>query len=67
MAAPILVETAVLGTSLRLRYSEALATILPSANRFVVTVNGRRNYVVGTPSLSADKTTILLKIGRAHV
>ena len=67
MPAPVLIETAALGTSLRLRYSEALADLLPSAQRFVVTVNGRRNYLTGQAVLSADKTTILLKIGRAHV
>lgn len=47
MAIPNLLELLVRGSTLSLRYSEALSVILPSLNRFVVMVNGRRVYATG--------------------
>jgi hypothetical protein len=59
MAIPSLLELAVDGASVALRFSEALATTLPSINRFSVLVNGRRVMASSTAaSLSADGTTI---------
>ena len=59
MAIPSLLELAVDGASVALRFSEALATTIPSINRFAVLVNGRRVYPSSSAaSLSADGTTI---------
>ncbi|MCE2839225.1 MAG: Ig-like domain-containing protein, partial [Cyanobium sp. 49614_E6] len=59
MAIPSLLELAVDGVSVALRFSEALATTLPSINRFSVLVNGKRVYSSSlSASLSADGTTI---------
>ena len=62
MAVPTLLELSVQGRSLAFRYSEALNAILPSFNRFVVLVNGRRVNATGPASLSADGTTIFLTL-----
>jgi Ca2+-binding RTX toxin-like protein len=62
MAVPTLIDLVVSGTSVALRYSEALSTTLPSFNRFIIKVNGKRVYATGPATLSADGTTILLKL-----
>jgi hypothetical protein len=62
MAIPTLLELVVQGGSLALRYSEALSSVLPSVNRFVVMVNGRRVYAQGPATLNADGTTILITL-----
>ena len=58
MAVPSLLERAVDGTIVALRFSEALSTTLPSINRFAVLVNGSRVYAVGAAGLYADGTII---------
>jgi hypothetical protein len=62
MAIPTLQELAIKGTSVALRYNVALNPILPSINRFVVMVNGRRVYGVGKANLSSDGKTILFEL-----
>jgi uncharacterized repeat protein (TIGR02059 family) len=62
MPAPTLVELAVEGKSLALRFSESLSAILPSRNRFIVTVNGVRNYVTDVARLQPYDTTIALSL-----
>jgi hypothetical protein len=59
MAVPSLLELAVDGTSVALRFSEALSAILPSINRFSVLVNGVRVNASSTAAtLSNGGTTI---------
>jgi hypothetical protein len=62
MAIPTLVDLIVSGSSVALRYSEALSSILPRVNRFIIKINGKRVYATGPATLSADGTTILLKL-----
>jgi len=62
MATPILVEIAVDGTALALRYSEILNGILPSFSRFQVTVNGARRSITGPAMLRGGGTTIRLNL-----
>jgi hypothetical protein len=62
MATPSLLELAADGSTLALRYSEALSSILPSASRFLVVVNGVRRTITGSATLSADGTTIRLTL-----
>jgi hypothetical protein len=62
MPVPTLVELAVEGSSLALRFSEALNNLLPSRNRFIVTVNGVRNYVSDVAILYPYDTTVFLKL-----
>jgi hypothetical protein len=62
MAIPTLIDLVVSGSSVALRYSEALSSTLPSFNRFIIKVNGKRVYATGPATLSADGTTILLKL-----
>lgn len=64
MAVPTLLELMVQGSSVALRYSEALNPVLPSINRFQVMVNGRRVYASGSASLSADGTTIRFTLAK---
>jgi len=56
MAIPSLLSMAVDGSSLALYFSEALKTILPSRNRFLVMVNGVRNLASADASLSNGDT-----------
>jgi hypothetical protein len=59
MAIPSLLELAVDGSSVALRFSEALATTLPSINRFAVMVNGVRVRASSTVvALSNGNTTL---------
>ncbi|MFO0040295.1 MAG: Ig-like domain-containing protein, partial [Synechococcaceae cyanobacterium] len=63
MAIPTLLELAVDGSSVALRFSEILSATLPSINRFAVLVNGRRVLASSTAaSLSSDGTTILFSL-----
>ena len=61
MAIPTLLELIVQGSSLALRYSEALSSLLPNVNRFVVSVNGKRVYAKAV-RLSTDSKSILLDL-----
>ena len=65
MTAPTLLELAVEGRFLALRYSETLSALLPSQNRFSVTVNGVRNYVSQVARLQPYDTTVLLQLTTA--
>jgi Ca2+-binding RTX toxin-like protein len=59
MAIPTLLELAVDGSSVAIRFSEALSATLPSINRFAVLVNGVRIYASSTTAtLSNGGTTI---------
>ena len=60
MAVPTLVELAVDGNRLALRYSETISSTLPSIGRFQVLVNGSRRSLTGSPILINGGTTILL-------
>jgi hypothetical protein len=62
MAIPSLVELAVDGTNLALRYSEILDSILPSYSRFQVSVNGVRRSITGPAVLRGGGTTIRLAL-----
>jgi Ca2+-binding RTX toxin-like protein len=62
MTIPTLIDLVVSGSSVALRYSEALSSILPSVNRFIIKVNGKRVYATGQATLNVDGTTILLKL-----
>jgi len=62
MAIPSLVELAVDGTMLALRYSEFLNSILPSFGRFQVSVNGIRRSLTGPAMLRGGGTTIRLNL-----
>ncbi|WP_411875206.1 Ig-like domain-containing protein [Vulcanococcus limneticus] len=62
MAIPSLVELAVDGTMLALRYSEVLNSILPSSGRFQVSVNGIRRSITGPAMLRGGGTTIRLNL-----
>jgi hypothetical protein len=62
MAIPSLVELAVDGTMLALRYSEVLNSILPSFGRFQVSVNGIRRSLTGPAMLRGGGTTIRLNL-----
>ena len=61
MAIPTLLELIVQGSSLALRYSEALSSLLPNVTRFVVSVNGKRVYAKAV-RLSPDSKSILLDL-----
>jgi len=65
MAIPSLVELAVDGFSLALRYSDILNGILPSYSRFQVSVNGVRRAITGPAFLSGGSTTIRLNLASA--
>jgi hypothetical protein len=66
MAVPSLLELAVDGTSVALRFSEALSAILPSINRFSVLVNGVRVNASSTAAtLSNGGTTIRFSLTTA--
>ena len=65
MAVPSLLDLAVDGTIVALRFSEPLTAILPSINRFAVLVNGSRIYAVGPASLYADGTIIRFSLPSA--
>ena len=60
MAIPNLVELAIDGTALALRYSDTLNSILPSFSRFQVSVNGIRRSLTGPAMLRGGGTTIRL-------
>ena len=62
MAIPSLVELAIDGTSLALRYSDTLNSILPSFSRFQVSVNGIRRSLTGPAMLRGGGTTIRLNL-----
>jgi hypothetical protein len=62
MAIPTLLEMAVDGNALALRYSEILNSTLPSFNRFQVTVNGVRRSITGPAMLRGGGTTIRLTL-----
>lgn len=62
MAIPSLVELAVDGTMLALRYSDVLNSILPSFGRFQVSVNGIRRSITGPAMLRGGGTTIRLNL-----
>jgi len=65
MAIPQLVELAVDGTMLALRYSEVLKSTLPSFGRFQVSVNGVRRSITGPAMLRGGSTTIRLNLATA--
>ena len=65
MAIPQLVELAVDGTMLALRYSETLISTLPSFGRFQVSVNGVRRSITGPAMLRGGGTTIRLNLATA--
>jgi len=66
MAIPTLLELAVDGSSVALRFSEALSATLPSINRFAVLVNGVRVYASSpAATLSNDGTTIRFSLASA--
>jgi hypothetical protein len=62
MAIPSLVELAIDGTALALRYSDTLNSILPSFSRFQVSVNGIRRSLTGPAMLRGGGTTIRLNL-----
>ena len=62
MAIPSLVELAIDGTALALRYSDTLSSILPSFGRFQVSVNGIRRSLTGPAMLRGGGTTIRLNL-----
>ena len=66
MAIPTLLELAVDGNSVALRFSEALSATLPSINRFAVLVNGVLVYASSTTAtLSNGGTTIRFSLASA--
>jgi hypothetical protein len=66
MAIPTLLELAVDGSSVAIRFSEALSATLPSINRFAVLVNGRRVYASSAAAtLSNGGTTIRFSLRSA--
>ena len=66
MAIPSLLELAVDGSSVAIRFSEALSSTLPSINRFAVLVNGRRIYASSAAAtLSNGGTTIRFSLRSA--
>ncbi len=62
MPIPSLVELAVDGNNLALRYSEILNGVLPSFSRFQVAVNGVRRSITGPAVLRGGGTTIRLSL-----
>jgi len=62
VAIPSLVELAIDGTALALRYSDTLNSILPSFSRFQVSVNGVRRSLTGPAMLRGGGTTIRLNL-----
>jgi hypothetical protein len=62
MTIPSLVELAIDGTALALRYSNTLSSILPSFGRFQVSVNGIRRSLTGPAMLRGGGTTIRLNL-----
>ena len=62
MTIPSLVELAIDGTALALRYSDTLSSILPSFGRFQVSVNGIRRSLTGPAMLRGGGTTIRLNL-----
>jgi len=62
MAIPSLVELAIDGTALALRYSDTLNGILPSFSRFQVSVNGVRRSLTGPAMLRGSGTTVRLNL-----
>jgi len=62
MATPILLEIAVDGAALALRYNEILNSILPSFSRFQMTVNGVRRSITGPAMLRGGGTTVRLNL-----
>jgi hypothetical protein len=62
MAIPNLVELAVDGTAIALRYSDILNSILPSFSRFQVSVNGVRRSLTGPAMLRGGGSTIRLNL-----
>jgi len=65
MAIPSLVELAVDGLGLALRYSDILNGTLPSYSRFQVSVNGVRRAITGPAFLSGEGTTVRLNLASA--
>jgi len=65
MAIPSLVELAVDGFGLALRYSDILDGILPSYSRFQVSVNGVRRAITGPAFLRGGGTTVRLNLASA--
>jgi hypothetical protein len=65
MAIPSLVELAVDGHGLALRYSDILNGILPSYSRFQVSVNGVRRALTGPAFLRGGGTTVRLNLASA--
>ncbi|MFN7738954.1 MAG: Ig-like domain-containing protein, partial [Cyanobacteriota bacterium] len=65
MATPSLVELAVDGHGLALRYSDILNGILPSYSRFQVSVNGFRRAITGPAFLRSGGTTVRLNLASA--
>ena len=65
MAIPSLVELAVDGFGLALRYSDILNGILPSYSRFQVSVNGVRRAITGPAFLRGGGTTVRLNLASA--
>ena len=65
MAIPSLVELAVDGHGLALRYSDILNGILPSYSRFQVSVNGVRRAITGPAFLRGGGTTVRLNLASA--
>jgi hypothetical protein len=62
VAIPSLIELAIDGTALALRYSDTLNSILPSFSRFQVSVNGVRRSLTGPAMLRGGGTTIRLNL-----
>ncbi len=62
MAIPSLLDLTVDGSTLVLRFSEAVLPVLPSISRFQVLVNGVRRTFIGTAVRSADGTSIRLTL-----
>ncbi|MFN7896604.1 MAG: Ig-like domain-containing protein [Cyanobacteriota bacterium] len=65
MAIPSLVELAVDGHGLALRYSDILNGILPSYSRFQISVNGVRRAITGPAFLRGGGTTVRLNLASA--
>ena len=65
MAIPSLVELAVDGFGIALRYSDILNGILPSYSRFQVSVNGVRRAITGPAFLRGGGTTVRLNLASA--
>ncbi|MFN7871061.1 MAG: Ig-like domain-containing protein [Cyanobacteriota bacterium] len=65
MAIPSLVELAVDGFGIALRYSDILNGILPSYSRFQISVNGVRRAITGPAFLRGGGTTVRLNLASA--